>query len=428
MNDNYSKNDDRKLVNRVLASFKYPPISPPPNAPIEIERDLGIKKSDLVGLKAGEQTEVIMARLNMIPDLPAEQKNKFIGILLNVIEKRESYLDDDDSPGEQTEPIKYQSLVDVKPCKVDWLIDGWIPKRGVTLIAGQPGAGKTTLALSLATACSTGGFWGVKSVEKGKVILYCGEDTYPEIIAPNLIAQGADLKMIQRPIAGLNDDGESESFNPGKHMARLQESLRTQKDVKLIILDPALEIASKARDEYRANDIRQALAPVQRLAEIHNLAIVCITHFLKRHNATGSNVLDRVIGSQAWGAVSRMVLGVEQQREGEARVCMRVKSNWGKASGGFYFFIKPENIGDGINGKAIEFGDSIDGKADQVMGNNSTPKDAPKTNVAADWLIQYLAQYPDGVGWNDAIKDAIDDADITKSTLRNARDTLKMMA
>ena len=236
------------------------------------------------------------------------------------------------------------------------------------------------------------------------------------------MAQKAKLNMIHNPVAGVDDDGIPEPFNPGKHIELLREELKKRRNVKLMVIDPALSIASKAKDEYRANDIRKALEPVQALAEDAGIAIVCITHFLKRHNATGSNILDRVIGSQAWGAVARMVLAVEQQNAG--RACMRVKSNWGLNHGGFSFDISSEKVQKGIEGKYIQFGAGIDGAADTVIGVIAD-KEAPKTNEAIDWLIQYLEQNPNGVDWNDAIAAAKDDADITKTTLKNARYALK---
>ena len=292
----YSQNDDHKLVNQILASIDSPPVKPPPKAHIHIERDLGIKKSDLVGLNTGEQTEVIMERLNMIPDLPAEQKNRFIGTLFDILQEHDNqYPVDNDSPGKtdpvgddvEYPPIQIRKLTDIKPRTIEWLVPGWIPKRGITLIAGQPGAGKTTLALALAAATTRGGYWGDQDVEKGEVFLYCGEDTFPEVIVPNLMAQKADLNKIHNPVQGVDDKGIPEPFNPGKHIELLRTELKKRPGVRLLILDPALSIANKTRDEYRANDIRKALEPVQALADEAGIAIVCITHFLKRHNSVG---------------------------------------------------------------------------------------------------------------------------------------------
>ena len=338
-------------------------------------------------------------------------------------DKAHSQTGEPDPDGDSVEypPIQIRKLTDIKPRTIEWLVPGWIPKRGITLIAGQPGAGKTTLALALAAATTRGGYWGDQDVEKGEVFLYCGEDTFPEVIVPNLMAQKADLDKIHNPVAGVDDKGIPEPFNPGKHIELLRTELKKRPGVRLLILDPALSIANKTRDEYRANDIRKALEPVQALADEAGIAIVCITHFLKRHNSVGSNILDRVIGSQAWGAVARMVLAVEQQNAG--RACMRVKSNWGINEGGFLFDISSEQVEKGIEGKYIQFGAGIEGSADDVIGKVSD-KDAPKTNEAIDWLNEYIDNQPDEIVWSEVEAEAKESANMTKRTIREAREQL----
>ena len=315
------------------------------------------------------------------------------------------------------ESLTFQRADNVKKRRVEWLVPDWVPKRGITLIAGQPGAGKTTLALNLAAAVSTGGQWGGVKVERGDVVLFAGEDTWPEVIVPNLEANGADLSRIIQPT-----QSHGESFSPGHHIEQLSRALTRPeyRRVKLLILDPALAIIAGVKDEYRANDIREALEPVVRMAEDRGIAIVAITHFLKRHNSSGSNVLDRVLGSQAWGAVARVVLGVEHQEAG--RVCMRVKSNWGKNTGGFNFEIRAKDIPGGFEGKEILTGPMVEGRADEVMGGQSFNEPmSPARDEAEDWLRQYMEDYPFGVSWADAVKDAKKAGGITEKTLRNAR-------
>ena len=293
------------------------------------------------------------------------------------------------------------SMDEVEKQKVEWLVPDWIPKRGITLIAGQPGAGKTTLALNLAAAVSTGGQWGGVKVERGDVFLHTGEDTLPHIIRPNLEANGADLKRVKYP-----KEFHGESFSPGHHIEQLSRVLTRPeyRGVKLVILDPALEIIAGVRDEYRANDIRQALKPVVRMAEDRGIAVVAITHFLKRHNSSGSNVLDRVLGSQAWGAVARVVLGVGQQESG--RVCMRAKSNWGPDQGGFNFEIRSKDLPGGFEGKEILTGTIVEGSADAVMGGQSVTPKSRKRDKAEAWLRAYAEDYPLGFVWADAVKAA----------------------
>ena len=52
--------------------------------------------------------------------------------------------------------VKLISMADVPLLEVEWLWKPYIPFGKVTIIQGNPGEGKTTLALRLASACSKG--------------------------------------------------------------------------------------------------------------------------------------------------------------------------------------------------------------------------------------------------------------------------------
>lgn len=57
----------------------------------------------------------------------------------------------------QTEKsVKIIRLSDIALQKVEWLWYPYIPFGKITIVQGDPGEGKTTLALRLAAACSNG--------------------------------------------------------------------------------------------------------------------------------------------------------------------------------------------------------------------------------------------------------------------------------
>lgn len=60
--------------------------------------------------------------------------------------------------------VRVISMTDVSLLEVDWLWKPYIPFGKVTITQGNPGEGKTTLALRLTSACSMGKAFHVRLV------------------------------------------------------------------------------------------------------------------------------------------------------------------------------------------------------------------------------------------------------------------------
>ncbi len=314
----------------------------------------------------------------------------------------------------------------VSPKPVPWLIPGWLARGGITLLAGQAGAGKTTLALRIAAMVSQGENWmDGKPIERSKVMIYTGEDSLVYGLRPVLEASGADLEWVM----AANRSADNEPFHPAEHLGQLHIALAKDKDIGMVILDPVMAVAESARDEYRASEIRKALQPVQEMAEAQHVAVLGVTHFIKRHNSAGSGALDRVIGSQAWGAVARMVWAVDKI-EGGGKALMIAKSNLSVAQGGYAYEVETREIPNSVPEKgsietrAVVFGKRIAGTADDVFVAQEVRKDSPKTNDAADWMASYFDAHQEAVRWDDVLE-AGESESHTKRTLRTARNVLK---
>ena len=85
----------------------------------------------------------------------------------------------------------------IKIQAVDWIWKGWLAARKFHILGAGPGAGKTTIALKVASTISTGSHWPDGSfAPQGKVVLWSGEDGVEDILVPRLKAAGADLSNI----------------------------------------------------------------------------------------------------------------------------------------------------------------------------------------------------------------------------------------
>ena len=80
---------------------------------------------------------------------------------------------------------------------VEWLWEPYIPFGKVTIVQGNPGEGKTTFALRLAAACTTGGTLpGMKPLPPFQVIYQTAEDGLGDTVKPRLIEAEADLDRV----------------------------------------------------------------------------------------------------------------------------------------------------------------------------------------------------------------------------------------
>ena len=318
--------------------------------------------------------------------------------------------------------LRVINAADVKQRPVEWVVPYWIPRRVITLLAGSPGMGKTTLAMKLAAMLGHGEQFPGQTTPcaTGRVLVWSGEDTLEETLAPRLTASGPSRHVDF--IEGIGESAKTaRPFEPASDMDAICQHLRTTK-YDLLVLDPIIAVAGNARDSYRAEEIRRALEPVQRLARDHNIAVLGVTHFLKRHNSTGSGPLDRVIGSQAWGAVARAVLVVDKNDSGN-RILMRAKSNFGPTKGGVQYDLKA----DGRDIVSAVFGDPVDGFAEDVMtsGPGEDKDKAAARLTAEDFILESLkSARPAAKSWQDLESEGSAEQ-ITPRTMRRARDRLK---
>ena len=213
--------------------------------------------------------------------------------------------------------LKLIRMSDVKLQSVDWLWYPFIPFGKITMIQGDPGEGKTTLALRLTAACSTGGALpGMEPHEAFTVLYQTAEDGLGDTIKPRLKDAGAD----EGRIFCIDESDQSLSL-----LDKRIEAAIVQTGAKLMILDPVQGYLGDKVDMNRANEIRSVLKKVAAVAERIGCAVVLVGHLNK---AQGSHSSYRGLGSIDFRAAARSVLLVGRLRnEPHIRVIVHDKSS-----------------------------------------------------------------------------------------------------
>ncbi len=200
---------------------------------------------------------------------------------------------------EQKTALKLIHMEDVQTREVNWLWYPYIPYGKITVIEGDPGEGKTTLALTLAALLSRGQPLPCDEdipYEPISIIYQTAEDGIDDTIKPRLEKANADCSKIR-----VIDETEKELSMTDE---RLEQAIAETK-AKLVILDPIQAYIGSNVDMHRANEIRPVLKRLGIIAEKYGCAIVLIGHMNK---ASGSKSTYRGLGSIDIQATARSVL------------------------------------------------------------------------------------------------------------------------
>ncbi|WP_186100313.1 AAA family ATPase [Burkholderia gladioli] len=285
---------------------------------------------------------------------------------------RKAFFELEQRNGRPKPPIKQPSMVnflrasDIVPERIRWLWPDWLPAGKLSILAGDAGAGKTTLALALAATVTTGGRWpdGSYCDQPGNVVIWSGEDNPADTLVPRLIAAGADCDRCFF-VDGVTEGNKRRAFDPAIDMLQLASLISDLGGASLLIVDPIVSAVTGNMD--KANDVRRSLQSLVDIASAHDCAVLGITHFTK--GSAGSSPLHRVTGSQAFGALARMVLVAGKTENGADRAITRAKSNIAPDGGGVTYTVDLTEIAGGIPASRTMWGSLIEGSAREILGD-----------------------------------------------------------
>jgi putative DNA primase/helicase len=308
---------------------------------------------------------------------------------------------------------------DIECRPTSWLWHGWLAMGKFHLLGGQPGAGKTTVAVDLAAIVSSGRSWpdGSHGPDPGVVLMWSGEDAADDVLGPRLRTAGADMDRVHF-IGGRREGGEARPFDPKRDMGALAKALRAT-GAKLLILDPV--VAFVTGDDHKNNEVRRGLEPLVRIADELGVAVLGITHF--RKSSQGTDPTERIVGSLAYTAVARVVMvAAKPDDPTEPRVLAKAKANIAATDGGLQFGLEQVDFTDGITAQRVVWGAAVDGSARSLLGQMETDAEqgAGKLAEAVEWLRGSLATPCRAVD----IEANARAAGITKATLRRAKKKL----
>ncbi len=314
---------------------------------------------------------------------------------------------------------------DLNPVPVAWLWKYWLALKKLHILAGAPGQGKTTIAVSVAATVTIGGrFPDGSRCDAGNVLIWSGEDDPADTLLPRLIAAGADKTRVFF-VAGSRIDGEVTTFDPARDLIQLVDAAKLIGGIRLLIVDPV--VSAVAGDSNKNAEVRRALQPLVDLANSLDCAVLGISHFSK--GGQGQDPTQRVVGSVAFAAVARVVwvaakVRCEDGQDGDRRILARSKSNIGPDDGGFEYQLEQIEALPGIDASRVAWGCPVQGSARELLTDPAEELDHSPKEDAAAFLRDLLASGPAPVK---TVQAEAKDAGHAWATVRRASDSLAVI-
>ena len=300
-------------------------------------------------------------------------------------------------------------MADIPATPVSWLWPGRIALGKVTLLAGDPGLGKSMVTLDMAARVSRGAQWptvgppsrgGQMCVDTdssaarlaaptpGGVVLLSAEDDLADTIRPRLEAHAADCSRIRaiRAIEGSDSDGDyRRTFDLGRDLRHLTEIVERMGDCRLVVIDPISAYLGKAGEHFNA-EVCALMGPLADLASQHQLAVVAVTHLRKGEGAA----IYRAMGSMAFVAAARSAWMIRKDpKDAQCRLLLPVKNNLGSDVGGLAYRVEPV----GFEGApVVVWSNEVVYDTADILAAPGRP--ATEREEVARWLREFLDDGP----------------------------------
>lgn len=196
---------------------------------------------------------------------------------------------------------KVISFKEIKAKPINWLFQDFLAYGKITMVQGDPGSGKTSLALKLASEFSNGITpYGEKLKKPIKTLLLLSEDDWEDTIRPKLNKMGARVGNV----LSFKLDREND-FTPLTD-ERIEEIIKDEK-IGLLIVDPIQAFLPDNVDMNKMSDVRPVMSHLINMANRNHCAVLILQHLNK--NVQVKNVY-RGSGSLDFNASARIVLTI----------------------------------------------------------------------------------------------------------------------
>lgn len=310
--------------------------------------------------------------------------------------------------------VKVKTLQDVEVKKVDWLVEGFLPRNQLITIGGDGGSAKTTTWTAILAALSSGRPTPFEELqaqhdfidEPKKVMFFSSEDPVSEVLKPKIAKHGGNMENI------LFMDLTDERFQELQFGEQLIETLIGQYRPEVVVFDPIQSFIPPEMQMGSRNQMRQCFNPLVGLCNKYEVTILLIAHANKSSGTWGRKRL--ADSSDLWD-ISRVVFLNGKLRNGLYYISQE-KNNYAQLAKTLLFDME----GGKLNPKG--FTDKHD--KDFVQEDQYTTRQAPAKEEAKEFILETLQEH-EGSLENGELMELAEAIGISKNAMKNAKNELK---
>lgn len=277
----------------------------------------------------------------------------------------------------------------VKLEKVLWVWQDRIPQAALTVVDGDPGLGKTTAVLDLASRLTRGvAMPGEPAplLPASDVVVMSLEDSLGATLKPRMEAAGADPERVIFVTEVTQREGSKVFTRPPAIPTdvELLQELVQRRGAKMVVIDPLMAALDGSVDSHKDQEIRRALKPLSDMALKTGCAVIIIRHLSK---GVGASAVYRGGGSIGIIGAARSGLLVAKDPESPRdRILAQVKNNVGPTANSVRFGIVQDpqrSVG------MVAWGDACELSADDLV-DPRTKRSSERSSQAKALLTSAL--------------------------------------
>lgn len=290
----------------------------------------------------------------------------------------------------------FTAMRDVVAKPVDWIIPGWLSRKNITILEGDPGIGKSNVLISWAIhICDAKQFHMSRRKYQKKlrpqvVILFDAENDPETVNKPRVVDNGLEndhlLLQVNTEIIDLDDEDRVDYLD--QFIEYVNESIG---DVALLAFDTINNYMGQG-DTHKASDVQQTLNSLTMLARKHDIGVLLLRHLTKGGK---DKIQYRGQGSIAFMGAARQVHTMAQHpREEDILVVKTTKSNIGIPEKPLTLELKqlPGMAGRDERSKVVILGHDESVTDNDLNSPKKDEKEAANRKDSGKRLIEFLRQ------------------------------------